>query len=436
MAKNYNRKAEKAAAKAVSKIPFVTRLIIFLVIAAGLAISLFWQNEISAALGLKRVDESEYGGMKTETVLTGSGGDLNLHFVDVGQGDACVVELPDGRNMLIDSGEKDSKDKLIHYIDENVKDDDGKTITHFDIAVITHSDSDHCGEMKDVLSRFPVTGVFYRPNQEATKIADPGKAELYGNYNGKNTATYADAITAGYAGGAKGVVTNALNDEINVIKPDGLNDGDEGYYEINFYAPVKDSYSDYNNYSPVIILEYGDNRVALSGDAEKEAEADFVAKAEQKEGRYAIFDDTFTVQAIKLGHHGSRTSSSEKYLKTMTTQESRKDVRIIISCGLDNKYGHPHKEVLERLDALGFKQENILRTDVNGDIAMSIKFDETSGEYALFFGADVVRTQKTVSLGVIDITWLEIVVTFIVIAGVVLLVLPIFMGGKRSGAKK
>ncbi len=70
MAKNYNRKAEKAAAKAVSKIPFVTRLIIFLVIAAGLAISLFWQNEISAALGLKRVDESEYGGMKTETVLT------------------------------------------------------------------------------------------------------------------------------------------------------------------------------------------------------------------------------------------------------------------------------------------------------------------------------------------------------------------------------
>ncbi len=361
---------------------------------------------------------------------------MNLHFVDVGQGDACVVELPDGRNMLIDSGEKDSKDKLIHYIDENVKDDDGKTITHFDIAVITHSDSDHCGEMKDVLSRFPVTGVFYRPNQEATKIADPGKAELYGNYNGKNTATYADAITAGYAGGAKGVVTNALNDEINVIKPDGLNDGDEGYYEINFYAPVKDSYSDYNNYSPVIILEYGDNRVALSGDAEKEAEADFVAKAEQKEGRYAIFDDTFTVQAIKLGHHGSRTSSSEKYLKTMTTQESRKDVRIIISCGLDNKYGHPHKEVLERLDALGFKQENILRTDVNGDIAMSIKFDETSGEYALFFGADVVRTQKTVSLGVIDITWLEIVVTFIVIAGVVLLVLPIFMGGKRSGAKK
>ncbi len=436
MAKNYNRKAEKAAAKAVSKIPFVTRLIIFLVIAAGLAISLFWQNEISAALGLKRVDESEYGGMKTETVLTGSGGDLNLHFVDVGQGDACVVELPDGRNMLIDSGEKDSKDKLIHYIDENIKDDGGKTITHFDIAVITHSDSDHCGEMKDVLSRFPVTGVFYRPNQEATKIADPGKAELYGNYNGKNTATYADAITAGYAGGAKGVVTNALNDEINVIKPDGLNDGDEGYYEINFYAPVKDSYSDYNNYSPVIILEYGDNRVALSGDAEKEAEADFVAKAEQKEGRYAIFDDTFTVQAIKLGHHGSRTSSSEKYLKTMTTQESRKDVRIIISCGLDNKYGHPHKEVLERLDALGFKQENILRTDVNGDIAMSIKFDEASGEYALFFGADVVRTQKTVSLGAIDITWLEIVVTFIVIAGVVLLVLPIFMGGKRSGAKK
>ena len=432
MANRRNKRAEKQAAKTVSKIPFATRLIIFLIIGAALAISLFWQNEINAALGLKKVDENRYDGMNTETVLTGSGGDLNLHFVDVGQGDACVVELPDGKNMLIDSGEKDREDKLIKYIDENVKDDEGKTIAFFDIVVITHSDSDHCGEMKDVLNRFPVTGSFYRPNQEATKIADPGKSELYGNYNGKDTATYADAITAGYAAGAKGVVTNALDDETNVIKPDGLKDGDEGYYEINFYAPVKDRYSDYNNYSPIIILEYEDNRVALSGDAEKEAEADFVEKASQKEGRYAIFDDTFTVQAIKLGHHGSCTSSSESYLKTMTTQESRKDVRVIISCGLDNKYGHPHKEVLDRLAALGFSQENILRTDVNGDIAMSIKFDKESGAYALYVGADVVRTQKTASLGEVNVTWLEIVVTVIIVVGILLLVLPLFAGGKRG----
>ena len=82
--------------------------------------------------------------------------------------------------------------------------------------------------------------------------------------------------------------------------------------------------------------------------------------------------------------------------------------------------------------ALGFSQENILRTDVNGDIAMSIKFDKESGAYALYVGADVVRTQKTASLGAVNVTWLEIVVTVIIVVGILLLVLPLFAGGKRG----
>ena len=291
----------------------ILKLIVFAVLSAALLISLIWQDKINAALGLTGVEENEYDGMNTDAVLSGSGGDLNLHFVDVGQGDACIVELPDGRNMLIDSGSSDRDDKLISYIDENIKDDDGKTIGGFDIVIMTHSDEDHCGEMADVLGRFPAKEAFYRPNQEATRsgFSDPGKADLYGNYNGKSTKAYAEAIGAGYAGGAKGIVTNALDDSQNVIAPENVARGEEGYYEINFYSPVKDSYGDYNNYSPIIVLEYNDNKVALSGDAEKEAEADFVEKAKAGEGRYAAFTEEFTVQAIKLGHHGSRTSSSE-----------------------------------------------------------------------------------------------------------------------------
>ena len=401
----------------------ILKIVIFVVITAALLISLIWQDRINAALGLKGVEESEYGGMNTDAVLAGSGGDLNLHFVDVGQGDACIVELPDGRNMLIDSGSSDKDDKLIAYIDENIKGDDGKTIDGFDIVIMTHSDEDHCGEMADVLGRFPAKETFYRPNQEATRsgFSDPGKSELYGNYSGKNTKAYAEAIGAGYAGGAKGVVTNALDDSQNVIVPENVDKDEEGYYEINFYSPLKDSYGDYNNYSPIIVLEYNDNRVALSGDAEKEAEADFVAKA--SEGGYSVFTEEFTVQAIKLGHHGSRTSSSEDYLETMTTASSRKDVRVIISCGKDNKYGHPHAEVLERLESM--------RTDVNGSIAMSIKFDETAGAYALFVGADVVRVETSVGIGAVKLTWLEIVIVVIVLSAIIMFVLPLFASRKR-----
>ena len=411
----------------------ILKLIVFAVLSAALLISLIWQDKINAALGLTGVEENEYDGMNTDAVLSGSGGDLNLHFVDVGQGDACIVELPDGRNMLIDSGSSDRDDKLISYIDENIKDDDGKTIGGFDIVIMTHSDEDHCGEMADVLGRFPAKEAFYRPNQEATRsgFSDPGKADLYGNYNGKSTKAYAEAIGAGYAGGAKGIVTNALDDSQNVIAPENVARGEEGYYEINFYSPVKDSYGDYNNYSPIIVLEYNDNKVALSGDAEKEAEADFVEKAKAGEGRYAAFTEEFTVQAIKLGHHGSRTSSSEDYLETMTTAASRKDVRIIISCGKDNKYGHPHAEVMERLEKIGFSDDNILRTDINGSIAMSIKFDEASGEYALFVGADVVRVDTAVGFGAVKLTWFEIVIVVIILSAIIMFVMPLLTRKRR-----
>lgn len=420
-------------AKKMTKTSFIARLVIFVIVTAALLLSLIWQTQINEMLGLTSTKEDDYGGMSTDTVLAGSGGDLNLHFVDIGQGDACIVELPDGRNMLIDSGKSDKDDKLIAYIDENIKGDDGKTIESFDIVILTHSDEDHCGEMADVLTRFPVTGMFYRPNQEATRsgFTDPGKSKLYGEYNGKNTKAYAGAIEAGYKGGADGIITNALDEKTNTITPEGLTESDEGYYEINFYSPLSSQYNDYNNYSPIIILEYNDNRVALSGDAEKEAEAEFVARAKAGEGRYAVFTEDFTVQAIKLGHHGSRTSSSEDYLETISTQASRKDVRIIISCGKDNSYGHPHAEVLERLEKMGFSEENILRTDVNGTVAMSIKFDEESGKYALFVGADVVRTDSSVNLGGLELTWLQIVIAAIVLLAILLFIAPFFAGKKR-----
>lgn len=320
---------------------------------------------------------------------------VELHFVDVGQGDACVIELPDGKTMLIDSGSSDKDDRLINYIDENIKDESGKTIEYFDYAILTHSDEDHCGEMKDVLTRFPAH-TFYRPNQEATRegFTDPGKDDLYGDYSGKDTLAYKNAVEAGYLGAQTAYATNALDDRQNLIVPEGKEKGDEGWYSITFYSPLKEKYKDYNDYSPIIVLEYENNRVALSGDAEKAAEADFVAKAKEGEGRYSVFDGNFSVQAIKLGHHGSSTSSSEEYLEVMTTEKSRPHVQVVISCGEGNSYGHPHGAVLTRLASMGFKEENILRTDKIGNIVLSIRYDESENKFSLFVGEKAVQTPE------------------------------------------
>lgn len=355
------------------------RLFLVALIVAALGVSLIWEAKINAALGFTH---EQAAGTERESV------DLDVHFVDVGQGDACILELPDDRVMLIDSGEKDSQDTLIRYIDENIR-RDGKKLTYFDIAMITHSDSDHCGEMNDVLNAYPAK-TFYRPNVAANRngYVDPGIAagDLYGNYRTKDTAAYKNAIEAGYAGAETTYATNALDEEQNVIKPADIGEGEAGYYTLTLYTPTVDTYpTDWNNYSPVMILEYEGKRMALSGDAEKEAEAEFVRLANEGAGKFSVFTDRYYVDLIKLGHHGSRTSSSEGYLNAITTAASCPATFAVVSCGKDNEYGHPHSETLTRLNEFGFKPENILRTDQAGTIVATVKLDENF-LYGLFIG--------------------------------------------------
>ena len=126
--------------------------------------------------------------------------------------------------------------------------------------------------------------------------------------------------------------------------------------EMTILAPLSDEYDDSNDFSVTMMVRYGNRRVLLSGDAEKEAEADIVEKYTAKELNCDVF---------KLGHHGSRTSSSQELLDLATPEY------IIICCGVDNKYGHPHKEVMERV-----KDLEIYRTDEDGSIVASIANDE------------------------------------------------------------
>ena len=423
----------------------LARVIFLVVLAVIFGVSFIWTDQINRALGLTKVESAEYDGASTQEVINGtqnSDASLTLHFVDVGQGDACIIELPDDKKIIIDGGKDKEKEKLLTYIDEvidpadEMKKEKESGGYGFDYAILTHSDEDHCGGLDDVLNEYG-SRVFYRPNEAATYkgYADPGKSSLLQDYTEKSTLAYMRAIDAGYKG-ETAYVSNANDEVSSIIKPDGIDESDPCYYELNFYTPIRNSYKDFNDYSPVMILSYQGKSIALSGDAEKTAEAEFVEAAKSGSGKYSIFTDDYTVDVIKLGHHGSRTSSSEDYLETLTTQSSRKDVLAIASCGFGNSYGHPHAETLTRLNDMGFSADNVLRTDQNGTIVLAVRQDE-SGVFALFYGANAVRVEKSaMELGSLDVRWREICITIWIFAAVVLIVQPIASEFNKKTKKK
>ena len=410
------------------------RIAIVLVVGVLLGVSLLFENQINLALGLEKIEKTEYDGTTAGDIRKKSvAGDLNVHFVDVGQGDACIVELPDGKKMIIDGGEKDAKDALLGYIDENITDKDGNKITYFDYAILTHTDSDHCGSLDDVLNKYPAKN-FYRPNVKCNykDYVDPDASLLTSDCVSKGTAAYKDVIAAASKGKNKfgdeyKVYINSF--ELEPIVPDAK-PGDDGYYSLSFYGPNSNSYKDWNNYSPIMILEYEGIKIALTGDCEKEGEAEFAKKAKAREGKFSVFDDNYSVDVIKAGHHGSRTSTGEAFVEAVTTAESRPNTLIVISCGLNNKYKHPHTEKLEQFKKDGFQDKNILRTDRNGTIVLSVRYNEATSDFRLFYGADpMVKTQEK------TVDWRYIALSIFVVVALVILVEPAITAARKKVKK-
>ena len=410
------------------------RIAIVLVVGVLLGVSLLFENQINLALGLEKIEKTEYEGNTAGDIRKKSvAGDLNVHFVDVGQGDACIVELPDGKKMIIDGGEKDAKDALLGYIDENITDKDGNKITYFDYAILTHTDSDHCGSLDDVLNKYPAKN-FYRPNVKCNykDYVDPDASLLTSDCVSKGTAAYKDVIAAASKGKNKfgdeyKVYINSF--ELDPIVPDAK-PGDDGYYSLSFYGPNSNSYKDWNNYSPIMILEYEGIKIALTGDCEKEGEAEFAEKAKAREGKFSVFDDNYSVDVIKAGHHGSRTSTGEAFVEAVTTAESRPNTLIVISCGLNNKYKHPHTEKLEQFKKDGFQDKNILRTDRNGTIVLSVRYNEAASDFRLFYGADpMVKTQEK------TVDWRYIALSIFVVVALVILVEPAIAAARKKAKK-
>lgn len=243
---------------------------------------------------------------------TSTSDELKVHFIDVGQGDSILVQFQD-KNLLIDAGTRSSSDDLLKYLK-------GLNLTKLDYVVATHPHEDHIGGMPGIIKNFEI-GEFYAPKKQATtKIFRTMVEELKNKKHKMNVA--------------KAGVSLDMGSDISV----------------EMIAPNSNDYDDINNYSAVIKLTYNDTSFLFTGDAEKLSEKEILQK------NYDLKADV-----LKLGHHGSSTSSSKEFLDKV-------DPKIAVaSLGKDNDYGHPHKEIIKAM-----KDRNITfyRTDELGSIVL------------------------------------------------------------------
>lgn len=233
-------------------------------------------------------------------------GKLHVYYMDVGQGDSIFIQLPNNENMLIDAGTEDSGTKIA----KSLKKADIDKIDHL---VATHPHADHIGGMQKIVESFDIENI-YMPDAAT------------------NIRTYENLLLAIKRKGNK--ITTAKSNT-KIVSNDKLN--------ITIVAPNSNEYEDLNNYSAVIKLTYGERSFVFTGDAEKLSEDEIRSNIK--------------CDVLKIGHHGSSTSTSENFLKKTHPTYA------VISCGADNEYGHPHREVMERLKKAGVK---IYRTDING----------------------------------------------------------------------
>lgn len=242
-----------------------------------------------------------------------------IHFIDVGQGDAIFVETPQ-QNMLVDAGWNDSG--VTQYLQS-------LEVERIDIVIGTHPHADHIGGLIEVFQTF-----------EVGEVIDPGVTHTTVTFN--NYLATIDLYDIPFTVGRKGMEWQ-LSDNASML----------------LLHPVNPSSNHLNNASIVARVSLGEVILLLTGDAEVEAEQQMLNDPV-----------SLTSHILKVGHHGSYTSSTTEFLDAVQPEVS------VIMCGADNPYGHPHNVALERLNAVGTE---IYRTDFHGHIII-----ETDGiEYTI-----------------------------------------------------
>ncbi|MFJ7699167.1 MBL fold metallo-hydrolase [Lysinibacillus fusiformis] len=249
--------------------------------------------------------------VKTEQVPVTAGHEMRVHFIDVGQGDSILIESPNGKTMLIDGGVKGAGQQVVSYLKE-------LGVNKLDQVVATHPDADHIGGLIPVLQTIPIEQFYDSGKVHTSQTFE----EMLMAIDEKNIPYYVPK-TGDLIEFDKDVTVKVLN--------------------ANEHA------TDNNDASIVLKVVYGNVSFLLTGDAGTTLEKE-------------MMQNDVSATILKAGHHGSNTSSSEEFIRAVKPEVT------ILSYGKDNKYGHPHAEVVDRLQAIG---SNIYATADLGTIMVA-----------------------------------------------------------------
>lgn len=282
--------------------------------------------------------------------------DLEIHFIDVGQGDASLIKTPDGKFIMIDAGVDDEKvtDKVINYLKKI-------GVTKIDYLIATHPDADHIGGFPKIFDRYKVKFVF-RSYVKSDNIKTDRLKDRFNPPEANYSATdvYADFINSVKDERCEWVFINAETD-LTIHY-------DNDFFKMDFLTPSKPinevKYNDLNDYSPLLKISYAGFSAMFTGDATKSVE---------EEALKIYGNSTLDCDLLKVAHHGSNTSTGRAFLKAVSPSYA------VISCGVDNEYGHPHIEVTTALLESAVK---IYRTDKKGNIVFKVN---KNGESSVLF---------------------------------------------------
>lgn len=248
-----------------------------------------------------------------------SGGTMEIHMIDVEQADSILIMVP-GCTLLFDAGDDKDAAEIIDYLDR-------LGITRLDYVIFTHADHDHIGGGQKIVETYEIGKVFIEPHHESVN----------------ETKTFANLRAA--------IIDKGI-EIIDPVEETTYSLGENGDLKMKVLGPVED-YKDKNEDSIVMRLDFGETSLLMTGDAGEEAELDLI----EKYGRAELDCDI-----LKVGHHGSNTSSCKEFLQVVTPEYA-----LISSNPRGNDFGHPHAVTISALERVGAE---IYRTDTLGDIVL------------------------------------------------------------------
>lgn len=286
-----------------------------------------FKNKLILVINLLVIIILLFTGCSNNVAVSKNNSLLKISFIDVGQADSILIQY-NNKNMLIDAGNNEDSDIIENYLKEN-------NVKNIDKMILTHPHEDHIGGAAKIINDIPV-GELYMP-----KVTT-------------NTKTFENTVKV------------AKSKNLQAISPKSGDKLIMDNLEFMILAPNSSRYDSLNNYSIVLKLTFQKKKFIFMGDAEELSEKEILSK------NYDVSADV-----IKIGHHGSNTSSSDNFINAISPKFA------IISVGKNNDYHHPHKKVM---DMLKNKNIKVFRTDENKTIILTcdgenINFNCSPGSY-------------------------------------------------------